>query len=74
MRVNKSVGLGSFAQTAGDLGMPKIRQGYVPPERDPSLTSAPANSIWERPSYATERAQPMRPGANDHLKYKSKGF
>lgn len=73
MRVNKPVGLGTFAQTAGDLGQVKVRRGYVPTERDPSLVPASALSIWKRESYVPKNLTPMRPGADDHLKFKSVG-
>jgi hypothetical protein len=73
MKVNKSVGLGTFAQTAGDLGQVKVRRGYVPTERDPSLVPAPTSSIWKRESYVPQNLTPMRPGADDHLKFKSVG-
>mgnify|MGYP003675215428 FL=1 len=73
MKINKSVGLGTFAQTAGDRGLSKVRRGYVPIERDPSLVPAPAMSVWKQPVYVAEKVQPMRPGADDHLKFKSVG-
>lgn len=73
MRVNKPVGLGTFAQTSGDLGQVKVRRGYVPIERDPSLVPAPMSSIWKRDSYVPKNLTPMRPGADDHLKINSKG-
>ena len=47
MKVNKSVGLGAFAQTSGDLGQVKVRRGYVPVERDPSLVPAPMRGLRE---------------------------
>ena len=73
MRVNKSVGLGTFAQTAGDRGLSKVRRGYMPVERDPTLVPAPAISIWKQPVYKGENLTPVRPGADDHLKFKSVG-
>ena len=73
MKVNKSVGLGAFAQTSGDLGQVKVRRCYVPVERDPSLVPAPRSSIWKRDSYVPKNLTPMRPGADDHLKFKSVG-
>ena len=73
MRVNKEVSLGAFAQTAGDRGLSKVRRGYVPIERDSSLVPAPALSVWQQPVYVAEKVQPMRPGADDHLKFKSVG-
>jgi len=73
MKVNKSVGLGTFAQTAGDRGLSKVRRGYVPVERDPSLVPAPTISIWNQPTYKPAPAEYVRPGADDHLKFKSVG-
>ena len=72
MKVNKSVGLGTFAQTAGDRGLSKVGRGYVPPKRDSSIVSAPTTSIWEQPTYKPELPY-VRPGADDHLKFKSVG-
>ena len=76
MRVNKEVSLGAFANTLGDLASKKKHRPssvYVPVERDPSLVPAPAMSVWKQPVYVAEKVQPMRPGADDHLKFKSVG-
>jgi hypothetical protein len=37
-------------------------------------TPSPAMSLWERPAYRTEQMGSMRPGADNHQKYKSKGI
>ena len=76
MRVNKEVGLGTFATTLGDVGSRKRDRPssvYVPVERDPSLVPAPAINIWNQPTYKPAPAAYMRPGADDHLKFKSIG-
>ena len=76
MRVNKPVGLGTFATTLGDVAQRKRNRPssvYVPVERDPSLVPAPTSSIWKRDSYVPQNLTPMRPGADDHLKFNSKG-
>lgn len=76
MKVNKSVGLGTFANTLGDVAAKKRHRPssvYVPTERDPSLVPAPALSLWKRDSYVPKNLTPMRPGADDHLKFKSVG-
>jgi hypothetical protein len=76
MRVNKEVSLGAFANTLGDLASKKKHRPssvYVPTERDPDLVPAPALSIWKRDSYVPKNLTPMRPGADDHLKFKSVG-
>lgn len=77
MRVNKPVGLGTFANTLGDVAAKKKHRPssvYVPAKRDPDLVPAPALSIWERDSYVPQNLTPMRPGADDFLRYKSRGF
>lgn len=77
MRVNKPVGLGTFATTLGDVAVKKRHRPssvYVPVERDPSLVPAPAMSIWSRDSYESPRPAAMRPGADNHLRCKSRGF
>ena len=76
MRVNKEVGLGTFATSLGDVAQRKRNRPssvYVPVERDPDLVPAPALSVWQQPVYVAEKVQPMRPGADDHLKFKSAG-
>ena len=73
MKVNKSVGLGTFAQTAGDLGQVKVRRGYVPTERDPSLVPAPELSVWAQPTYKPSHSAYQRPGS-DHSHIKRRGF
>ena len=76
MRVNKEVGLGTFATSLGDVAQRKRNRPssvYVPVERDPNLVPAPALSVWKQPVYVAEKVQPMRPGADDHLKFKSAG-
>lgn len=76
MRVNKEVGLGTFATSLGDVAQRKKHRPssvYVPVERDPNLVPAPAMSVWKQPVYVAEKVQPMRPGAEDHLKFKSAG-
>ena len=62
-----------------DAGNPNTRvhrnqQPYVHVPRDPSLVPAPALSIWEQPVYKSAPAEYVRPGADDHLKFKSRGF
>jgi hypothetical protein len=73
MKVNKSVGLGTFAQTAGDLGQVKVRRGYVPTERDPSLVPPATNSLWSQPTYKPDHSAYQRPGS-DHSHIKRRGF
>lgn len=73
MKVNKSVGLGTFAQTSGDLGQVKVRRGYVPTKRDPSLVPAPELSVWAQPTYKPDHGAYQRPGS-DHSHIKRRGF
>ena len=77
MRVNKPVGLGTFANTLGDVAAKKRHRPssvYVPAKRDPELVPAPAISLWEQPVYKPERMEPVRRGADDFLRCKSRGF
>ena len=74
MRVNKTATLKSFVPSTGDKNPSRyVRGGYVPMERDPNATPAAALNIWERPVYVVEKPAYVRPGANDHQLYKSKG-
>jgi hypothetical protein len=73
MKVNKSVGLGTFAQTSGDLGQVKVRRGYVPTERDPEAVPPATNSLWAQPTYKPDHSAYQRPGS-DHSHIKRRGF
>jgi hypothetical protein len=42
-------------------------------EEPPQPTPSPAMSLWERQTYKPEQMSAVRPGANAHQKYKSKG-
>ena len=72
-RVNPHATLQSFANTIGDKAHAKERRGFKPTVKDPDLVPAPALSVWQQPVYVAEKVQPMRPGADDHLKFKSAG-
>jgi len=77
MRVNKPVSLGSFANTLGDVAAKKRHRPssvYVPAKRDPDAVPPPTISLWSQPVYKPERMEPVRGGANDFLRYKSRGF
>ena len=43
-------------------------------EEPPPPTPSPAMSLWERQIYRPEQMTPVRPGADEHRQYKSKGF
>jgi hypothetical protein len=74
LKANKSVGLGTFAQTSGDLGHVKERRGYTPPKRNSSLVPASALNVWDRPVYVSPSYAPMRAGADDHQSIRSHGL
>ena len=77
MRVNKPVGLGSFANTLGDVAAKKRHRPssvYVPAKRDPELVPAPTINIWEQPVYKSPAPAYVRTGADDFLRCKSRGF
>lgn len=73
MRVNKEATLGSFPRSTGDKEQKKYRTGFVPLQKDPDAVQAPAMNLWERPVYKPQEGY-VRPGANDFLSVKSKGF
>jgi hypothetical protein len=74
MRVNKTSTLAVFNNSTGDKEQVKYRTGFVPVEKDPNAVPSPAMSIWKRDSYEPANMTPMRPGADDHLRYKSRGM
>jgi hypothetical protein len=45
----------------------------IDPTRTTPPTPSPAMNLWKRPAYRTEQMGSMRPGADNHQKYKSKG-
>ena len=73
MRVNRPAPLESFNNTTGDKEQVKYRTGFVPLAKDPDAVKAPAMSLWHQPVYVPQNLTPMRPGADDHLKFKSVG-
>lgn len=66
--------LSSFVSTAGDKEQVKYRTGFVPSKKDPNAVPPPSLSIWEQPIYVPTKNEYVRPGADDHLKFKSKGY
>ena len=74
LKVNKQTGLGSFAFTTGDKAHAKERRGFKPPVKDPEAAPPPQINIWAQPVYKPEPQGYVRPGANDHLRYKSRGL
>lgn len=73
LRVNKEATLGSFNNTTGDKVHLKQRIGFVPSPKSVDAVAAPAMNLWERPVYKPQEGY-VRPGANDFLSVKSKGF
>ena len=74
MRVNTTAPLGAFATTTGDKEAIKYRTGYVPLVKQPNAAPPPQMSIWERDQYEPPKEEYVRPGADDHLKIKSRGM
>lgn len=74
LRVNPHATLESFTPTTGDKVHAKQRTGFVPSYKDPAAVPPPQMSIWARDSYVPEKSGYQRPGADDHLRYKSRGF
>ena len=74
LRVNTNNVMESFPNTTGDKAQAQVRRGYVPPVRDPNATPSPAISIWKQSVYVPENNTPARHGAEDFLRYKSRGM
>ena len=73
-RVNPPATLTSFTNTTGDKAHAKERTGFRPSVKDPDAVLPPTISLWEQPVYKPERMEPVRGGANDFLRCKSRGF
>lgn len=73
-RVNPHATLESFTNTTGDKAHAKERKGFVPSVKDPDAVPPPTISLWEQPVYVSPKNEYVRPGADDHLKFKSRGF
>ena len=72
-RVNPHATLESFTNTTGNKAHAKERTGFVPSIKDPNAVPAPAINIWKLDTYVPEQNEPARRGADDHMKYKSRG-
>ena len=73
-KVNKTVGLGAFAQTLGEKNAPRyVRGGPVLLQKHPDAVKPQSTNVWGQPVYVSERPIPTRPGADDHMKFKSLG-
>jgi len=73
-RVNTTAPLGAFVGTTGDKEQVKYRTGYKPSDKDPDAVPPATNSLWEQPVYKPDNTGYVRPGADDHLKIKSRGM
>ena len=73
LRVNPPSTLSSFNNRTGEKEQVKYRTGFVPSVKDPKAVPAPAMNLWEYPVYVSPKNEYMRPGADDHLKFKSVG-
>jgi hypothetical protein len=74
LRVNPHNTLESFQNTTGDKAHMKERTGFVPSRRDPDAVPPATNSLWSQPVYVPPKQGYVRPGANDFLTIKSRGF
>ena len=74
LRVNPPSTLTSFTNRTGDKEQVKYRTGFVPSVKDPNAVPPPSMSIWEQPVYKSPAPAYVRPGANDFLRCKSRGF
>jgi hypothetical protein len=74
MRVNSHATLETFATSIGDKERARYRTGFVPSVKLPNAALPPSISIWEHPVYKPDNSGYVRPGADDHLKIKSRGM
>ena len=72
-RVNSPSTLSSFNNRTGDKEQVKYRTGFIPSAKDANAVPAPAMNLWEYPVYVPPKNEYVRPGADDHLKFKSVG-
>jgi len=74
LRVNPKTSLESFGNTTGDKAQAQVRRGFVPMPRDPNTALPPQINLWKQSVYVPENTQPARRGAEDFLRYKSRGM
>ena len=75
MRVNKMAPLAAFAEKSRDKNPSRyVRGGALLMPKDPNAAQPNTTSVWEQPVYVPPKAALFRPGADDFLKIKSKGF
>ena len=76
-RVNTNNVMESFPNTLGDAVSKRRHRattGYVPVPKDPNAALPPTISIWAQPVYTPPKQEYVRPGAEDFLRYKSRGL
>jgi hypothetical protein len=77
LRVNPPALLEAFANTLGDAVSKRRHRataGYVPVPREPHTALPPSTNLWEQPVYVPPKGEYVRPGAEDFLRYKSRGL
>ena len=47
---------------------------YVPRSRQAGEALPAQTSVWKQPDYTPPPEPHVRPGANDHMRYRSKGY
>lgn len=75
MRVNKQATLGEFARPEKTTYKYGQGGGYVPMVRTPDMAAPRTfNHMKDGQVYVPEKSEPVRPGATDALKLKSRGY
>ena len=77
LRVNPPASLEAFTNTLGDVVAKRRHRttaGYVPVPKDPNAALPPTINIWAQPVYTPPKQEYVRPGAEDFLRYKSRGL
>lgn len=72
MRVNQNAPAHAMPTVLGDKNPKRyVSGGPLLMERTPNMATAPGINLKEQPVYVPPKREAMRPGADDHLKYKS---
>lgn len=75
MRVNKLTPIESFAPSLGDKNPRAYVSGeYEPKPHNPNAAQPNSTDLWKQPVYTPKPVTSARPGADDHLNYKSRGM
>ena len=74
MRYNPPATLEALPSKLGDKNPERyVRGGYTPRQRDEHEALPPSINVWQQPVYVPHNMEPIRGGANDFLRYKSRG-